>query len=560
MSRPMCVLTGMLAAATLGALSPASASAAAVESGTAAVFVEHPDTRLPFERVFDAATASMELAGDDRAFTLELGDGESYLRFAAPPGERLKAGLYPRAQYPEQRADGRPGIDLSYIIGCDRGVAGNFEVKDIDVATDGSIQRLWLVFAASCVNDLSGKVGFGEVRLGEPSSTAAPVVAPALVRWPGADDAGRPGAEVPVTLRATKAGPVGSASIGGPDSGAFTVRHDGCAGRVLALGETCAIRVRFESAGAGTRSAVLRTGGVDRAALEAHAHGGRTGLTMTSDPGEYIGQGQSRAFSPPNAWIRAAGVRNVVRFWVQGSSWWGGLFGAGAEDILAPGPFAGASRGTSRNPAPDLDVFGDGRGCNQLTGAFTVNEARFAEDDTLRTFSADFEQRCENDVSALRGRLEFRAGDTTPAPPWLDEDPGAVGDQPPSGPAVSSDAARRDPPAAVILRRMRISGLAGGLHVIRGRAVGLRLSCPRAAARCRGVVSLVAGGGWVLGRAAFDLAPGASRRAAVRLSARAQRVLQRPRTLSVQVRVRGKGLQAVTRRGVLRASARSRPG
>ena len=559
MSRPICVLIGVLAAATMGALSPASASAAAVESGTAAIFVEHPDTGSLVERVFDTATASMDLAGDDRAFKLEFGDGEAYLRFAAPPGERLKPGLYPRAQYPEQRAAGHPGIELSDILGCDRGVAGNFEVKDIDVATDGSIQRLWLVFAASCVNDLFGKAGFGEVRLGEPSSTAAPVVAPALVRWPGADDAGRPGAEVPVTLRATKAGPVGSASIGGPDSGAFTVRHDGCAGRVLALGETCAIRVRFESAGAGTRSAVLRTGGVDRAALEAHAHGGRTGLTMTSDPGEYIGQGQSRAFSPPNAWIRAAGVRNVVRFWVQGSSWWGGLFGAGAEDILAPGPFAGTTDAASRNPAPDLSVFGDGRGCNSF-GAFTVNEARFAEDDTLRTFSADFEQHCESDVGALRGRLEFRAGDTTPAPPWLDEDPGAAGEQPPTVLAAPSDAPRRDPPAAVILRRMRMSGLAGGLHVIRGRAVGLRLSCPRAAARCRGVVSLVAGGGWVLGRAAFDIPPGTSRRAAVRLSARAQRVLQRRRTLSVQVRVRGKGLQAVTRRGVLRASALSRPG
>ena len=52
-----------------------------------------------------------------------------------------------------------------------------------------------------------------------------------------------------------------------------------------------------------------------------------------------------------------------------------------------------------------LDVSGDDRGCNTLTGTFTVHEATLDSGGNVVAFAADAQQHCEGGAPALRVRF-----------------------------------------------------------------------------------------------------------------------------------------------------------
>src|SRR5436305_2000111 len=109
-------------------------------------------------------------------------------------------------------------------------------------------------------------------------------------------------------------------------------------------------------------------------------------------------------------------------FGVDGANgdWWSAEFVPAAGDILVAGEtYANATRYPFSGSGPGLDVSGMGRGCNTLTGSFTVNSARFAADGTLKNASISFVQHCEGGTPALHGTFAFRAGDNTPPAPWM---------------------------------------------------------------------------------------------------------------------------------------------
>ena len=58
------------------------------------------------------------------------------------------------------------------------------------------------------------------------------------------------------------------------------------------------------------------------------------------------------------------------------------------------------------NGRPGLDVSGDGRGCNTLTGRFRITEATIGP---TVSFTAAFEQHCEGGTAALRGCVHYQA-------------------------------------------------------------------------------------------------------------------------------------------------------
>ncbi len=49
-----------------------------------------------------------------------------------------------------------------------------------------------------------------------------------------------------------------------------------------------------------------------------------------------------------------------------------------------PGEYVGAARAAFSYPAPGLDVFGNGRGCNTVTGRFTVLESVYDNGRAIR--------------------------------------------------------------------------------------------------------------------------------------------------------------------------------
>src|ERR671938_918162 len=135
-------------------------------------------------------------------------------------------------------------------------------------------------------------------------------------------------------------------------------------------------------------------------------------LTMTSDPGDYIGQGSSYSFSTPGNlfFARSSQAGSTITVTVRpdpvDTAYWSLEFAAPAGQQLVPGTYTGAQRASSRAPgAPGLDVNGDYRGCATVTGSFTVLDAVYEPSGYVDSFHAVFEQHCDGRARALRGEV-----------------------------------------------------------------------------------------------------------------------------------------------------------
>jgi hypothetical protein len=136
-------------------------------------------------------------------------------------------------------------------------------------------------------------------------------------------------------------------------------------------------------------------------------------LTMVSDPGDYIGQGQNWSYATAAGdALTTSTDGNHVGVALTGSNgdWWYLDFEAPIDHTLTAGTtYANATRYPFNDGGPGLSVDGMGRGCNQLTGTFTVTEAAFAGPSSshLERFAVTFEQHCEGAAPALRGELRI---------------------------------------------------------------------------------------------------------------------------------------------------------
>jgi hypothetical protein len=138
-------------------------------------------------------------------------------------------------------------------------------------------------------------------------------------------------------------------------------------------------------------------------------------LSLNSQPGDYIGQGEQRTLTVADGWFSANNnFDNGVSLSFHGndpSVWWYLDFAAPGNLRLAPGVYEHATRFPFQQPAaPGLSVSGEGRGCNTLTGRFEVFEATYGPSGEVLTFAADFEQHCEGAGPALSGSIRYNAG------------------------------------------------------------------------------------------------------------------------------------------------------
>jgi hypothetical protein len=137
-----------------------------------------------------------------------------------------------------------------------------------------------------------------------------------------------------------------------------------------------------------------------------------TFLYFNSQSGDYIGQGVERTWTPEDGvfTVSANASRNVVSVSFDGDDWWYLDFAAPSGSILNAGAYENATRYPFQLPTlPGLDVSGDGRGCNELTGRFDVLEISYDAQGQIDSFSADFEQHCEGDSAALFGSIRYNA-------------------------------------------------------------------------------------------------------------------------------------------------------
>ena len=140
-----------------------------------------------------------------------------------------------------------------------------------------------------------------------------------------------------------------------------------------------------------------------------------TSFSFTGDPGDYISGGQSKFLTPAdgNFFVNGASGSGVVSMTFFGGTccaFWDADFAAPNGQPLTVGSYTGAARFPFQSPSqPGLDVAGDGRGCNTLTGSFNVLEISYGTNGNIASFDATFEQHCEGATPALRGELRFNA-------------------------------------------------------------------------------------------------------------------------------------------------------
>jgi hypothetical protein len=375
-------------------------------------------------RLFHNGNASISVSGNAYYLTVgfsggTLGDSFS-ADFAAAPGRKLHRGFYANAQRAPFRETGHPGIDISGDgRGCNT-IEGSFDVKDIATGPAGGIKVLWITFEQHCEGGIAAL--FGEIRIGVDARSSAAAL-PWVLHWPDTYP-GAHGTPSPIALLAPvgRSATVASVGIEGLHAGQFEIRDDGCSGKKVGAGQSCRVWVRFSPASGGPKFAALvfhlASGEKRTAKLEGSGIRGVTAFDLTSDPGDYIGQGLTYHYVPTNASLAGGGGRTLAWVGVSGNNgdWWGGVFQAPTGDILAPGStYPNATRYPFNNGGAGLDWSGNGRGCNTLTGWFAVDEIAFTEREEVRYLRIRFEQHCESADPALHGTLSYRvpSGDQT---------------------------------------------------------------------------------------------------------------------------------------------------
>ena len=137
-------------------------------------------------------------------------------------------------------------------------------------------------------------------------------------------------------------------------------------------------------------------------------------IELVSDPGDYIGQGQTYRYDDSNADIRftrnydnGIGVSILNLPGATYNRWTLNLAAPGNAEIQ-PGVYEAATRFPFQSiDKPGLSFSGNGRGCNTLTGRFEVFAVEYDGAGDVLGLSATFEQHCEDQTPALRGSIVF---------------------------------------------------------------------------------------------------------------------------------------------------------
>ena len=142
---------------------------------------------------------------------------------------------------------------------------------------------------------------------------------------------------------------------------------------------------------------------------------GTTYLCLSSDAGEYIGQGRNWIYTAPAAQFTGSSYDGLVAFFVkQDTADWNLTFAPPEGQPLALGLYDRAEHATSHGPLrPGLEIRGMARNCERVTGRFEILEFSYSyATGTVRRFRANFEQHCEGNAPALLGTIHFDASAT----------------------------------------------------------------------------------------------------------------------------------------------------
>ncbi len=156
-------------------------------------------------------------------------------------------------------------------------------------------------------------------------------------------------------------------------------------------------------------------------------------VSLQSDPGDYIGAGQSYSYTQIEAQITVSAAGNRLYISIIGDQNWTGYFQVpNTLSQLQTGYYGDLQRYPFHDPAKGgLDWSGEGRGCNDLTGWMAIDNVAYV-DGVLTAIDLRFEQHCENSSAALHGQIHWSSNDATTPPGPVNPPPAGLW-QPPAG-------------------------------------------------------------------------------------------------------------------------------
>lgn len=355
-----------------------------------------------------APAAAVTASGGERDAHLSVTDPNNwwYLDFAAPVGGKLAPGSYANAaRYPFNSPLGS-GLSMSGNgRGCNA-LLGWFKVLEYQRDSDGKVSKLAIDFLQKC--EVSGPPLYGAVRYNSKFALAVPDVAAIA----GAD----------FGLIAGEAGTLDGSQSFGRKKGRLTYQWTQLDGPAVTLSSTTVSQPSFTAptvplSGASLRFQLTVTDKVgvvatdDVVVMVQSPDAPRTEISFHGDKGDYITGGRSYKFSPNNASIGfSRNFSGGVSASVSGDSWWyfdtatptGTSYKRGAYKNAQRFPFQDAT-------SPGLSLYGDGRGCNTLSGKFTVNQLKFDSSGNPTKLDITFEQHCEGGQPAAYGQVLLNA-------------------------------------------------------------------------------------------------------------------------------------------------------
>jgi len=215
-----------------------------------------------------------------------------------------------------------------------------------------------------------------------------------------------------------------------------------------------------------------------------------TYFSYASQPGDYIGQGQTATLAAPTQFA-IGGTAGSVSFSADtGTEWWDVTLAAPRGQQLTTGIYENAARAPFNEYQPGLSVSSTGRGCNTTKGRFTVFAISADTSGRITSLDAEFTQFCEGGAAALTGVVKYAAPYVVPIV-LTSSNPSTVADQPVTltarvnpgtGPVTFLDGDQvigQATPDAASLARFTTDRLAPGAHWLyakQGTAVSARLS------------------------------------------------------------------------------------
>ncbi|MDF1796819.1 MAG: hypothetical protein P1U63_09810 [Coxiellaceae bacterium] len=130
-------------------------------------------------------------------------------------------------------------------------------------------------------------------------------------------------------------------------------------------------------------------------------------MVVSGTSGDFVSGGKTEIFTGVKQTSSFSGVSFDMPGKVTNMT---ASFAAPAKQKLKVGTYDFATRlPFQQSYQPGMNVSGDGRGCNSLSGKFVVRQVDYKSDGSIKDIAIDFVQHCEMRSSAMYGALRYNS-------------------------------------------------------------------------------------------------------------------------------------------------------